>query len=81
MLQRLVEALFAPMGGPPLFIDGVIGASFLARGSEDLPLVRRYYLPNAVLVSPTYKLASGRAGESSSASTMPTTARRRAAGT
>lgn len=56
MLQRVVEGLFTPMGGPPLFIDGIPGASFLARASEDLPLVRRYYLPNAVLVSPTYEL-------------------------
>lgn len=64
LLQGLVEALFTPMGGPPLFIDGVIGASFLARASEDLPLVRRYYLPNAVLVSPTYELRFGHDGTS-----------------
>jgi hypothetical protein len=59
VLQRLVEALFKPIGGPPLYIDGIVGASFLARASEDLPLVRRYYLPNAVLVSPRYELRPG----------------------
>lgn len=59
VLQRLVEALFTPIGGPPLYIDGIVGASFLARASEDLPLVRRYYLPNAVLVSPRYELRPG----------------------
>lgn len=59
MLQRLVEGLFTPLGGPPLFIDGITGASFLTRTSEDLPLVRRYYLPNAVLVSPRYEVRPG----------------------
>lgn len=59
LLQRLVEGLFKPLGGPPLFIEGITGASFLARASEDLPLVRRYYLPNAVLVSPRYELRPG----------------------
>lgn len=56
VLQRVVGGLFTPLGGPPLFIEGVTGASFLARASEDLPLVRRYYLPNSVLVSPAYEL-------------------------
>lgn len=59
VLQRIVGALFAPLGGSPLFIEGISGASFLARTSEDLPLVRRYYLPNAVLVSPRYELRPG----------------------
>jgi hypothetical protein len=59
LLQRLVEGLFTPLGGPPLFIDGITGSSFLARASEDLPLVRRYYLPNAVLVSPRYDVRPG----------------------
>jgi hypothetical protein len=59
LLQRLVEGLFTPLGGPPLFIDGITGSSFLARAPEDLPLVRRYYLPNAVLVSPRYDVRPG----------------------
>lgn len=59
VLQRVVEGLFTPLGGPPLFIEEVTGASFLARASEDLPLVRRYYLPNAVLISPAHELHPG----------------------
>lgn len=79
LLQRLVEGLFAPLGGSPLFIDGITGASFLALASEDLPLVRRYYLPNAVLVSPGTTSGPAPGMASSSSTTTRTTAARAAA--
>lgn len=59
LIQECVEALFAPHGGAPRFIDGTSGHSFLALASEDEPLVRRFFLPNCALVSPRYEMRPG----------------------
>jgi hypothetical protein len=56
LIQDCIQALFAPMGGPPRFIDGTIGQSFLSSASEAEPLVRRFFLPNCALVSPHFEL-------------------------
>jgi hypothetical protein len=56
LIQEIVERLFAPMGGPPIFIPGTTGHSFIGRASENIPLVKEFYLPACVLVSPKFKM-------------------------
>ncbi|WP_139982970.1 hypothetical protein [Nocardioides litoris] len=57
LLQDVIGTLFTPFGGPPRFIAGTAGQSFIARDAEDSPLVRHFYLPNSTLVSPDYVVA------------------------
>lgn len=56
LIQDIVERLFAPIGGPPIFISGTKGHSFIGRVSEDIPLVKEFYLPACVLVSPKFEM-------------------------
>jgi hypothetical protein len=56
MIQEIVERLFAAMGGPPTFIPGTAGHSFIGRENENIPLVRKFYLPACVLVSPKFEM-------------------------
>ncbi|MDX6542351.1 MAG: hypothetical protein QOI71_3961 [Gaiellales bacterium] len=53
-LQGIVEGVFSPSGGPPRFIAGIPGFSFLSRGAEQTPIVRRVFLPNSALLSPAH---------------------------
>lgn len=64
-LQKIVERVFEPHGGPPRFIADTDGASYLSLKAEEEPLVQRIFLPNCVLVSPAHRLeadASSRSG-------------------
>lgn len=56
LIQEIIEALFRPHGGPPRFIEGTAGHSFLSLSSEDEPFVREFLLPAAVLVSPKFDM-------------------------
>jgi hypothetical protein len=56
LIQEIVQHLFTPMGGPPVFIPGTKGHSFISRASEDTPLIKRFYLPVCVLVSPRFEM-------------------------
>jgi hypothetical protein len=56
LVQEIVQGLFNPHGGPPKFIGGVTGHSFLALASEDEPFIREFILPASVLVSPHYRM-------------------------
>jgi hypothetical protein len=56
LVQDLVGALFNPFGGPPRFIEGVTGRSFLSLDSEADPFVRHFYIPACVLVSPNFEM-------------------------
>lgn len=55
-LQRIIAVVLEPHGGPPRYIPGTSGASFLSLRAEQEPLVRRIFIPNSVLVSPQYRL-------------------------
>jgi hypothetical protein len=55
-LQQIVEHIFEPHGGPPRYIAGIGGASYIALEAEKEPLVRRIFLPNCALVSPVHRL-------------------------
>jgi hypothetical protein len=54
-LTQLIEHVFAPMGGPPRFIAGTVGNSFLSLAVERDPLIQLYFIPNSVLVSPDFE--------------------------
>lgn len=56
LVQAVIESVFTPHGVPPLFIADIAGASFLALASEQLPLVKRVYLPNSALLSPAHRM-------------------------
>ncbi|NHC16341.1 hypothetical protein [Motilibacter deserti] len=63
-VQRLIEGVFTPHGGPPRFIPEVSGASFFAREAEAIPLVKRIFLPRCALLSPAHRIypSQGSAG-------------------
>lgn len=55
-LQRIIEGVFSPNGGPPRFIADTPGVHFLSLESEATPLVRRVFIPQSVLVSPVHQM-------------------------
>jgi hypothetical protein len=55
-LQQIVERVFEPHGGPPRYITGTPGISYLTLAAEQEPLIRRIFLPNCALVSPANRL-------------------------
>ncbi len=55
-LQQIVERVLAPHGGPPRYIDGISGNSYLSLDAEDEPIVRRIFIPNCALVSPAHRM-------------------------
>jgi hypothetical protein len=56
LVQEIVQGLFTPHGGPPKFVAGVSGHSFLALASEDEPFIREFILPASLLVSPNFRM-------------------------
>lgn len=62
LLQDLIGILFPPVGGPPRFLDGQTGSSYLSLASETVPIVKRFYLPASVLVSPRHKFEANTDG-------------------
>jgi hypothetical protein len=55
-LQRVVERVFEPHGGPPRYIADTPGDSYISLEAESEPLVRRVFLPHCALVSPAHRL-------------------------
>lgn len=55
LVQDIIGKLFAPFGGPPKFIEGTTGQTFLSLESEAQPFIRRFYFPACVLVSPKHR--------------------------
>jgi hypothetical protein len=55
-LQQIVEHVFEPHGAPPRYIADTGGASCIALEAEKEPLVRRIFIPNCALVSPSHRL-------------------------
>ena len=56
LVQDVLAFLLPPLGGPPRFIDGTPGSSYVALGAETDPIVRALYLPTCALVSPAHRL-------------------------
>jgi hypothetical protein len=55
-VQSIVGVIFAPLGGPPRFIAGTEGASFIALDAEQQPLIARIVIPRSVLLSPAHRM-------------------------
>ncbi|MCV7060072.1 hypothetical protein H7I76_05310 [Mycolicibacterium vaccae] len=55
LAQSIISSIFAPHGGPPVYIDGIVGQSFIAREREDDPLIKHFFIPASVLVSPQHE--------------------------
>jgi hypothetical protein len=56
LMQDIIEKLFKPLGGPPRFIDGTTGHTYLSLEAETNPFIRYFYLPASVLVSPRFEM-------------------------
>ena len=56
LAQEIVAGMFAPIGGPPRFIAGVAGGSFLSLEAEQDPIVKRVFLPRSALLSPAHRM-------------------------
>ena len=55
-LQSVIGEIFAPIGGPPRFIAGSVGNTFICREAENWPLVKEFFLPASALVSPDFRM-------------------------
>jgi hypothetical protein len=56
LLHAIVQEQFPSLGPQPWFITNVPGESYLKKESEELPFVRRVYVPNSHLVGPSHRL-------------------------
>jgi len=59
-LTVLISHVFAPLGGPPRFISGTPGHSFIALAAENDPVVQHYFIPSCILVSPDFEFQASR---------------------
>lgn len=56
LVQKIIAGLFTPHGGPPTYIRDTPGASFFSLQAEDVPLVKRVFLPHSALLSPAHRM-------------------------
>jgi hypothetical protein len=56
LIQEIIEALFRPHGGPPRFIGGTTGHTFLSTTAENEPFMQEFLLPASILVSPNFEM-------------------------
>jgi len=56
VIQRIIEAVLAPHGGPPRWIANTPGNSYLGLQAEAEPIVQRIFIPRCALVSPGHRL-------------------------
>jgi hypothetical protein len=62
LLGSIIEGQFSAFGSQPWFIPDTPGVSFVRRGAESEPFVKRVLVPNAVLVGPLHRLQSSPGG-------------------
>ncbi len=55
-LNAIISKQFGCLGNQPWFIPGIRGASYLRKGAESTPFIRRIYIPNCHLVGPLHRL-------------------------
>lgn len=55
-VQEIVARIFTSLGGSPTYINGASGASFFSISAEEVPLVKRIFLPRSALVSPRHRM-------------------------
>ena len=56
LLNTIIEEQFLGFGPLPWFITGVPGECYIKKDAEQLPFIRKVYLPNCRLVGPYHKL-------------------------
>lgn len=56
LIQEIIEALFKLHGGPPRFIAGTTGHTFLTLAAENEPFIREFILPASILLSPNFQM-------------------------
>lgn len=56
VMQDIIQELFPPLGGPPRFIEGTTGHTYLSLDAETQPFIKHFYLPASVLVSPRFEM-------------------------
>lgn len=55
LVQSIVGSIFAPHGGPPVYIADIPGQSFIALEREADPLIKHFFVPVCALVSPNHE--------------------------
>jgi hypothetical protein len=58
LLTKIITQQFGWLGGQPWFIPNMRGASYLTRRAEEIPFVRRVYIPNCRHVGPDHRIES-----------------------
>lgn len=56
LIQEIIEALFRTHGGPPRFIGGTTGHTFLSTAAESEPFIQQFLVPASILVSPSFDM-------------------------
>lgn len=56
LLQRIVQTQFGSFGPQPWFIRNIPGEAYIKKDCEDIPFIRKVYLPNCALVGPKHRL-------------------------
>ncbi|MGH3556301.1 MAG: hypothetical protein ACRDTK_02070 [Mycobacterium sp.] len=57
LIQDIIQELFPPLGGPPpRFMEGTTGHTYLSLDVETQPLIKHFYVPASVLVSPRFEM-------------------------
>lgn len=54
LAQSIISSIFAPHGGPPVYIADVVGQSFIVKDREADPLIKHFFIAASVLVSPDH---------------------------
>jgi hypothetical protein len=59
VLQGIITALFSPIGPSPWLLNGVPGEFYIARDKEAHPVVKHFFIPASVLISPNHTWLPG----------------------
>lgn len=56
LLQKIVQIQFGSFGTQPWFIQTIPGEAYIKKDFEDIPFIKKVYLPNCALVGPKHRL-------------------------
>jgi hypothetical protein len=56
LLQRIIQTQFGSFGTQPWFIQTIPGEAYIKKDFEDIPFIKKVYLPNCNLVGPMHRL-------------------------
>jgi hypothetical protein len=55
-LRAIIIAQFGAFGTQPWFLSTIPGEMYIRKDSENVPFIRRVYLPNCLLVGPKHRI-------------------------